>query len=382
MTSSDILTLVRQIAPDLMQLDSSLLNFIDRANKRLVKSTLFPDAWVSLLTVANQQEYMSPELYQVKNVYVAGQIATQSDIATLQGNQIGLYSQVPNPTFPFVVPVAATEILTISGTITPGDVLITNIGGVPVAYAVQFSDTTLTILATSVASAVTTDLLGVTASGIAATPGKLSITAVAPGSAGNAITISTSVSGGATETYVAASPSLLGGTDGSGGAPGTLGPYAPSWAVQEPATYPVQNHWVNAIRPDAQPWGVSSFQAPRYYWRGGKIAVVPNVSQAGIEISIDCVRMPTTITTLDQIMTSPDMYADCIAWDVISMAYFSAADQKSIALSQAASNERAKCFKEIQLWRGTWQGEAPSPPRYQTQRFRMGLTGRGRFCKR
>lgn len=381
MTSSDVLVLIRQLCPDLVNLDASLLNFIDRANKRLVKRVLFPDCWMTTKTIAQQQEYQSLPIFKVNAVYVAGQLATETSVATLEGRQIELYSQVPTPQAAFVSPVAATGAFLISGPITTGDVLTSFVNGIPVAYIVQVTDTTLAILAASIAAAITADLNAgalVKAVADATTAGKIDVTAVAAGSAGDNITLAATISGGATETFVV-SESMAGGTDGSGGAPGTLGPYAPAWSVQEPATYPVQNTWFGAMRPDAQPYNFT--QPPRYYWRGGYIAVVPNILNAGATIAIDCVRQPDTINAVGQVMTSPDIFMDAIAWDAISMAHFSAADSKSIALAEGASNMYKEHLHEILLWKGDFKGDAFNGPKLLTQRNRMGRA-RSRFNKR
>lgn len=378
MTSSDCLALMKQICPDLQQLDGTLLNFIDRANKRLVKDVLWPDCWMTTQTIVNQQEYQTLPVLKVHAVYVAGQLATQTTQAIMEGRQIQLYDQDPNPNQGFIGPTASTGFVQASGTITTGDVLTTTIGGIPVAYTVQVTDTTLLILATSIASAIAANPFVsplVTPLASTTTPGQVGLTAAAAGEGGNSITIAASKSGGATETFVASGSTLVNGSNGSGGAPGTAGQWAPHWVLQEPATYPVTNYWYGSLRPDAQPWGPQPNQPPRYYWNGGRVAIVPNTTQAGATIAVKCVRQPDTITTTGQLMTSPDMFQDCIVWAAIGMAHFGRSDSKSLQMAQMAESSYTQCKRDIVLWRGTFEGDMPDGPKMLTQRTRMGIPG-------
>jgi hypothetical protein len=377
MTSSDILAYIKQVAPDLQKLEAALLNFIDQANRRLIKKVLWPDCWMTTMTVANQQEYTSLPVLQVHAVYVGGQEASQTDRATLEGRQIDLYSQVPSPSFPFVTPSAGfAGFIQITGPLTPGDILTTVLGGIPLAYVVKVTDADLRVLVGSIASALTaTPALAALATFTSnvANPTQVQISqlnnTVAP------LTLSVGASGGATEIFTASGAALAGASNGSGGAPGTLGPFAPSWVMQEPQTYPIQNTWSRGMRPNAQPWGCSSDQPPRYYWRGGRVGIVPNTLTAGIEISIDCVRSPDLITVPNQIMTAPYDFLPAIAADAIRQAYMGSADPKSLQLAQMWESAYLGYEKEILQWRGTFEGEASQPPRMLTQRSRMGLSG-------
>lgn len=379
MTSSDILAYVRQIAPDAVQLDNAMFNFIDQANRRIVKKVLWPDAWVTTETIAGQQEYLSLPILQVHAVYVGGQIATQTDRATLEGRQIGLYSQVASPKGPFVAPTAAfTGAVTIGGTITAGDVLTIVLGGVPLAYVVKATDADFQVLVASIVAAAQATpaiaALGAFAP-VIAFPTQVFIAQLNNTVAPLTLTVGTNV--GATETFVASGPTLTGASNGSGGAPGTVGPFAPTWVIaQEPLNYPVQNCWTNSIRPDAAPWGCSTNQPPRYYWRGGKIAIVPNTDTSGVTIAVDCVRSPDVITVPNQIMTSPYEWLACIAADVLRQAYMGDGDSKHVQLAQMWEASYKEYEKEILLWRGTFEGEAAGGYRLQTQKFRMGLGNR------
>src|SRR5580692_10829238 len=154
MTSSDILAYIRQAAPDISQNDSAIFNFIDQANRKIIKKACWPDCWMTTQTVPFQQEYTSLPVIQVNAVYVGGQEATPTDRATLEGRQAGVFMQVPSPIVAPVVPQAGfTGSVTIGGAITPGDTLTTTVGGTPVAYVVKNTDANLQVLAQSIAYA-------------------------------------------------------------------------------------------------------------------------------------------------------------------------------------------------------------------------------------
>jgi hypothetical protein len=201
---------------------------------------------------------------------------------------------------------------------------------------------------------------------------------------GPPLTLTVSTNLGATETYTPSGSLLTGHSDGSGGAPGTIGPGAPAWVIaQEPYSFPdVNHHWHGGIRPDAQPWGSSCHQPPRYYWRGGKVAIVPNTSDSGVTIALDCVRSPDQVTTMNTVLTAPIDWREALAADVLRQAYLGDADSKHIQLAQMWETSYKDYEKEILLWRGTFEGEGPGSYKMQTQRFRMGLTGGARFNRR
>lgn len=387
MTSSDVLAYVRQIGPDISQNDTAIFNFMDQANRRVVKKVLWPDCWLTTETVPFQQEYTSLPVLQVHAVYVGGQLASPTDRATLEGRQIGVYSQVaPSQQRGFPIPPQAgfTGSVSLGGTITPGDTLTTTVGGTTIPYVVQNTDANLQVLAQSIAyacSQVAALQNKCFFSAAIGNPGQLIITQLP--NTGGPLSLAVSTSVGATETYVASGAALAGASEGSGGAPGTIGPWAPSWVIaQEPLTYPVQNTWSRSIRPDSQPWGLSCNQPPRYYWRGGKVGVVPNTTSPGVVIALDCVRSPDQITRAGQVLTVPDDWKACIAADVMRQCYIGDADSKHIQLAQMWESSYKDYEKEILLWRGTFEGEGPGGPKIQTQRFRMGLGGGSRFHRR
>lgn len=72
--------------------DSQLITLTDRAVKSLVAAILFPESRLTLTggTIANQQEYVLPEMHEVYRVYLNGQIIVKvpGNIDTLEGRQI------------------------------------------------------------------------------------------------------------------------------------------------------------------------------------------------------------------------------------------------------------------------------------------------------
>lgn len=239
----------------------TLLQWIDRANKRIVRDVLFPDSRIVVQTVQNQQLYAFPPLIKIFAIYVAGQLVVPSDLPTIEGRQILQWQQNPNP----------------SSTVTPG------------------SDAPF----------------------------------------------------------------------------GAQGPYAPNWVVQEPLSYPVSNGWASTAAPDAQPWWIG--QRPRYYWRGGQLGLVPSpANSTPVDIVVDCVRLPDTVTTLSQTLTTPDNFMDAIVWAACALAKFSddgarAADQRDYAENRYSQEMRA-----LKEWRGEFVGEQRDGPKVLTQRALRG----------
>lgn len=102
MTANDPLTLLRLVLGDTNQsgrwTNGTLLSFIDRGNKRVVRDVKFPDSRLTTTTVANVGEYQLPPIILPLRVYVAGQLAVPTDINTLEGHQVGLYDQTTGGT--------------------------------------------------------------------------------------------------------------------------------------------------------------------------------------------------------------------------------------------------------------------------------------------
>jgi hypothetical protein len=165
---------------------------------------------------------------------------------------------------------------------------------------------------------------------------------------------------------------------GSDAPPGTLGPYAPQWAVQTPLSYPVANGQWEFPAPDAQPW--NQFERPRYYFRGGYVGLVPPPANV-VEVCIDCVRQPDTISADGQNLTTPENYLDAIVWGAVEFALFGDRDPASIQYLQLATQNREREVRKLVEWRWEYQGEQrkgpkPSLLRYRTPGTRLQKRGR------
>jgi hypothetical protein len=111
MIAGDCSTLLRQALSDMNPsgrwTEPTLLNFIDRGNKRVVRDVLFPDSRLTLTTTTNPvtgyypQEFQLPQIILILRVYVNGQLCVPTDINTLEGHQIGLYQQDPSAQAPY-----------------------------------------------------------------------------------------------------------------------------------------------------------------------------------------------------------------------------------------------------------------------------------------
>ena len=75
--------------------DNQLVALTDRAQKRLVAETRFPETRLTLLTDANQQWFVLPDLHVVHRVYLNGQpvVPVPGGQTTLEGGQILLWDQ-------------------------------------------------------------------------------------------------------------------------------------------------------------------------------------------------------------------------------------------------------------------------------------------------
>lgn len=265
MNASEPLTLLRQVLSDLNQsgrwTDATLLNFIDRGNKRVVRDVLFPESRLTATSVT-AQEYQLPQLILINRVYLAGQLCVPTDLNTLEGHQIGLYQQDPNASAP---------------------------------------------------------------------------------------------------------------ASGSGGPAGAAGPYSPDWSTTTAQVYPVANSWIGYPAPDAQPW--FSGQRPRYYVRGGFIGFVPQPTGGGT-ITIDCIRVPDTIESATDVMTTPDMFCDAIVWAAATFAQFADDQERNAAMRQVAEQTYQARKAELMKFRKTYVGDAnegPKPRTYRSswKRYRM-----------
>jgi hypothetical protein len=236
---------------------ATYLQWIDRANKRVVRDTLFPDSRIVQQTVQNKQLYVFPPLIKVYAIYVAGQLIVPSDLPTIEGRQIQQWQENPNP----------------SSTVSPG----------------------------------------------------------------------------------------------SDGPAGSQGPYAPNWVVQTPLSYPVSNGWAQSVAPDAQPWWLG--QRPRYYWRGGQLGLVPAPSNSTpVDIVIDCVRLPDTVNSPSQTLTTPDNFLDAIVWAACAIAKFADDGARAADQRDYAENRYAQEIRALKEWRSEFVGEQRDGPKVLTQR--------------
>lgn len=244
--------------------DGTMLDFLDRASKRLMRDVLFPAARISTQTVANQQLYQLPVVLQILSVYVNGQLASPTDQATLEGHQIDLYDQ-----------------------------------GFYGALGTQ--------------------------------------------------------------------------TSGSAGPTGTTGTFTPKWNIRPPAEYPVQNSW-GWPRPDAQPSGTT--QPPRFFFRGGYIALVPAPANAapvvnGVAVDnlvMDCVMLPDTIVSLNQRLWYDEQFVPALAWAIVADAKFGDDTQKTAESRNYAAGEYRRCVGDLRMWKATYTGDAPGGAKVQTSR--------------
>lgn len=80
--------------------DGQMLDWVNRAQKQIVKKMRSPSAIQAFFTKPNVQEYPLEEVVRIKRVYVAGSPISRTDFATLEGRQVELYdntAQGPGP---------------------------------------------------------------------------------------------------------------------------------------------------------------------------------------------------------------------------------------------------------------------------------------------
>lgn len=133
---------------------------------------------------------------------------------------------------------------------------------------------------------------------------------------------------------------------GGGGATGGT-TMLPQWAVQTPTSYPYLNNW-GAPSPLAQPFYPG--QRPRYYIRGGSIGIVP-APAANVTITIDCVRVPSTLTATSQAIVVPDNFLEGIANFVVYRALGADKDPLSAQLAREAQADYEKQIRELRTWK-------------------------------
>jgi hypothetical protein len=135
---------------------------------------------------------------------------------------------------------------------------------------------------------------------------------------------------------------------GGGAAGGTFS--QPQWAIQTPLAYPYLNSW-GAPSPVAQPWFAG--QRPRYYRRGGYIGFVP-APTAGVIITIDCVRVPTTLTiptVLTQTVVVPDNFMDAITYRMLDEMLHADRDQATAAIGTMYGQKYEQEVRRLRTWK-------------------------------
>ena len=156
-------------------------------------------------------------------------------------------------------------------------------------------------------------------------------------------------------------PNITGGSDAPPGAGGTN---QTQWDTQTALVYPVQNN-ISVYTP-ATPWYPG--QRPVAYRRGGAIGFVPAPSSA-VSITIDCILVPTTLTTSSQQIVVPDNFLDAICWYAASMAKYSDDNDRSSDQRNFARQAYEAEVKKLRTWKRTWwPGDSfgPFPRTYRT----------------
>src|SRR5271166_6927847 len=97
MIGGDCVTRARQMlndpSPTGRWSDSNLLGYLSESQQVLIRDVELPEGRIIITTVANQQEYSTPELIKVYRVYMNGQLLVPADLQTLEGHQIQMYDQ-------------------------------------------------------------------------------------------------------------------------------------------------------------------------------------------------------------------------------------------------------------------------------------------------
>jgi hypothetical protein len=100
--ASDVITLARVNLDDTATAsgqrfsNSTMLVWLNEAQKRLIRDVLFPSGRMLIPTVANQQEYQVGTVLRTDSVYLNGQLLVpvgQGGISTLEGHQVQAYDQ-------------------------------------------------------------------------------------------------------------------------------------------------------------------------------------------------------------------------------------------------------------------------------------------------
>jgi hypothetical protein len=352
--------------------NANLITLIDQEVKDLVAAIYFPQSRLVWSNINNQQEFPLPEVHRIDRVYLNGRriVETYGNIDTLEGRQI-LRDDQSGKGAP-IQPVYARAYTTVSGPITPGDIITTTISGHAVAYTVLASDVTggLPTLAASIAAAISASpTAGLITQAIAdAATGQIDLTAVIAGPLGDLITLAVSVSGGATEQYVASGALLTGGaSDGNAGPPGPRGLGSPAWFSTPQVTTPITAPFLCGISPTNQMF--CQGQRPRFYRRGGSLGIVP-APQGGQTLVVDCVRVPNTLVNLTDTIIVPSNFKAAICWGAARLAWGANDSDRGQQQYETAARRYQTELSTLYTWMRQYGLDDPAPlPGPQIRQF-------------
>src|SRR5580692_5022220 len=352
--------------------NANLITMIDQEVKDLVAAIYFPQSRLVWSNINNQQEFPLPEVHRIDRVYLNGRriVETYGNIDTLEGRQI-LRDDQTGKGSP-IQPIFARATTTISGKLTAGNILTTTISGTPVAYTVLASDVTggLVTLASSIAAKISADpTVGLIVSAIAdVEPGQIDLTAAISGPLGDTITLAVSVSGGATETYVASGTLFTGGAlDCNGGPPGPRGLGSPAWFSAPTVTSPLTAPFLSGISPTNQMF--CQGQRPRYYRRGGSLGIVPPPGR-GQTLVVDSVRVPPTLVNLTDTIIVPSNFKAAICWGAARLAWSANDSDRGAQQYQTAAQRYAAELGTLYTWMRQYGLDDPAPiPGPQIRQF-------------
>jgi hypothetical protein len=153
-------------------------------------------------------------------------------------------------------------------------------------------------------------------------------------------------------------------TPGSGGPPGTVGMYSPTWNVTAPQTFPI----ANAQGAPAPGVGIYQYgQRPVYYWRGGSIGIVP--APAGVyDLVVEGVRVPSSYVNLTDAMTLPSNYRAGLAWKIVEYASFSNDGDRAGQQFVAATQKYEAVVRKLRSDRKQFEGDYQNGPKLFTYR--------------
>lgn len=357
--------------------NNNLIMLVDQEVKDLVAAIYFPQSRLVWTNINNQQEFPLPEVYRIDRVYLNGVriVETYGNIDTLEGRQI-LRDDTSGRGAP-IAPVAARAQVTVSGGITPGDILTTTIAGLPLAYTVKVTDTTLATLAFSIAAAINANvpIAAIATASSDITAGQVDLRATVAGPLPNLITLTAATSIGATEVFLASGPVFTGdAADGNGGPPGRVGVGQPAWmsangnfppTITTPLTGPFLHSY--GISPTNQMF--CSGQRPRFYRRGGSLGIVPAPS-GGQTLSVDCVRVPSTLVNLTDTMTIPSNFKAAICWGAARTAWAANDSDRANQQYQVAAMRYQAEIGTLHTWMRQYGLDDPAPiPGPQIRQF-------------